>query len=345
MAYTFPTNYELNFIAPAIQARLSEERVGLQIMPIRNVMAGMIMWQQEDNYNGLQNLRGLEGAPQSVRPIGSNRYAYEPGVYGDFRVINETELVMKAGSVADIDHAPLDLTTDIRKIQTQLKNRELDRVEYMNWTLLTTGTFSVSSLTGVVFTASFALQTISAATAWATVATATPLTDFRTIALLGRGKGVSFGAGAKAYMNRSTANTLLANTNANDIGGKRINPSMNILTIADINRINLDQDNPQIVIYDQGYIDSNNQFQLYIPTGKVVVVGQRPAGQTIGEYIMTRNAVNPGMAPGPYAFIEDHTGNAPDGNRYVPPVIKVHEGHNGGPVIYYPGSVVVLTTT
>jgi hypothetical protein len=35
--YVFPTNYELNFILPALIARMSEGRVGLQIMPIRDV--------------------------------------------------------------------------------------------------------------------------------------------------------------------------------------------------------------------------------------------------------------------------------------------------------------------
>jgi hypothetical protein len=63
--------------------------------------------------------------------------------------------------------------------QDQLMGRELDRIEQIIWTLLTTGTFSVLLPSGGTgFTATFSLATYDATT-WATVATATPLKDFR----------------------------------------------------------------------------------------------------------------------------------------------------------------------
>jgi hypothetical protein len=52
---------------------------------------------------------------------------------------------------------------------------------------------------------------------------------------------------------------------------------------------------------------------------------------------MTRNANNPGMAPGRYQKIIDR------GENEVPRKIEVHRGHNGGPVIYFPGSIVAMT--
>jgi hypothetical protein len=171
------------------------------------------------------------------------------------------------------------------------------------------------------------------------------LADFRGIGLLGRGKGANFGGGATAYMNKTEANKLLANTNASDLSGKRVVAGNTPLSINDFNRIAVEQDAPSIVVYDEGYYDNNNQFQLFIPTGKVVIVGKRAQGQRIGEYVKTLNAVNPGRAPGSYSFTNDFTGEAPNGVRRVPPSIEVHQGHNGGPVIYYPGSVAVLTTT
>jgi hypothetical protein len=171
------------------------------------------------------------------------------------------------------------------------------------------------------------------------------LVDFRAIALLGRGKGASFGAGATAWMNQGEANKLLGNTNANDLFGKRMGGGNTPLSINDYNKIAVDQGVPSIGIYDEGYYDDNNKFNLFLPNGKVVIVGKRPQGQRIGEYIKTINAVNPNRAPGSYSFVKDLTGNAPDGSRIVPPRLEVHQGHNGGPVIYYPGSIVVLTTT
>lgn len=345
--YVFPTNYELSAIAPALIARKSEFRLGLQIMPTRDVPAGAIEWDQMDNYSGLQQLRGLDGSPSKVKNISQKRFGYDPGVYGEFQTIGETELVKRAGGVVDITHVPINIQDLVLGKQDYLMGRELDRIEFMIWKLLSTGTFSISSLTGVVFTDTFPIQTYTRSVAWATAASATPLADFRAVSVLGRGKGASFGAGATAYMNQTTANYLLGNTNASDLGNKRIpingTGANTPLSLNDINRIFIEQGTPQIQIYDEGYLDENNVFQLYIPTGVVIVLGKRQQGQKIGEYIKTRNAVNPQYAPGSYTFVNDFTGNAPDGIRRVPPSLEVHQGHNGGPVIYYPGSVVVMT--
>jgi hypothetical protein len=52
---------------------------------------------------------------------------------------------------------------------------------------------------------------------------------------------------------------------------------------------------------------------------------------------MVRNANNPGMAPGAYTKIVDN------GSTDVPRNIVVHEGHNGGPVLFYGTAIVVMT--
>jgi hypothetical protein len=343
MAYLYPTNRELSEILPAKVARLTQDRVGLQIMPIRDVRAAIVQWIQKDNYFGLQQLRGLDGAPVHVKPVGLKEYSYTPGVYGEFETITETELTIRAGSTSmDVPIPVDDLVMDR---QDRLSVRELDRIEYMIWTLLTTGTFSVPLPGGAIgFTATFAIQTQSALVAWATVATATPLKDFRATRLLGRGLGVSFGAGATAYMNSTTANLLLSNTNASDLGGRRYLGGQTVDTVEGINRILNGENSPQIVEYDEGYYDDTNTFQLFIPNNKVVVIGKRPQGQRIGEYVKTLNANNPGRAPGSYSYVVDRA-NAVNGEKRTPPNMEVHQGHNGGPVIYYPGSVVVLTVS
>jgi len=85
---------------------------------------------------------------------------------------------------------------------------------------------------------------------------------------------------------------------------------------------------PQIVVYDEGYLDDSHTFQLFIATGKVLVTGIRTDGGQIGEYLMTRNVNNPGFAPGAYQKIVDH------GDKRVR-VNRSHDGHNGGPVLFY----------
>lgn len=340
MAYIYPTNRELMEIVPDKIARLSQNRLGLQVMPVRDVRAAVVQWTQRDNYRGLQQLRGLDGAPTHVTPVGSNSYSYTPGVYGEFATITETELTIRAGSA--MGDVPIPVDDLVLDRQSYLIGRELDRIEYMIWTLLTTGTFSVALPGGAIgFTDTFSIQTY-AASDWSTVATATPLADFRAVQLLGAGRGVSFGAGATAYMNRVTANYLLGNTNTSDLGGKRLEGGATVNDMPGVTRIITGQDLPTVVIYDEGFYDSGNSFNRFLATDKVVVVGQRAAGERIGEYLKTINANNPGRAPGSYSYVVDRA-NAVNGEKRTPPNMEVHQGHNGGPVLYLPGSVVVMS--
>jgi hypothetical protein len=342
MGFVYPQNREIRIIGPIKVARMSAERVGFEICPMNNVPAARVEWVQSDNFIGLQQLRGLDGAPSHVKRVGKNRYGYEPGVYGEFETIEETELTKRAGSVTT--DVPIDVSDLVLEGQKQLIIRELDRQESIIWTLLSTGTFSITSPNGqVVFTDTFAVQTYAAGVAWATLATAAPFVDFRAAALLSRGKGVRFDATATAYMNQTTANNMLNNTNANDIGGKREAAGANFLSLSDLNKWLLANDLPQIKVYDEGYYDDTNTFQLFIPNAKVVVVGKRTDGETVGEYQLTRNANNPGYAPGSYEHVEDRTGNAPDGQKQVPANIKIHRGHNGGPVLFFPSAIVVMS--
>jgi hypothetical protein len=232
---------------------------------------------------------------------------------------------------------PIDLADDVADAQVQLKQRELDRIEQIGWLMLTTGAFSVVGPTGaIVHQDSFSLQTFTATVTYGTFATATPLADFRAVKLLHRGKSVNFGSQARAYANQTTINNILNNSNGNDLFGRRVEGLQTINNVNDLNeKLFLRDDLPQLVPYDEGYIDDNGTFQLFIPNGKIVLVGKRPAGQTIGEYRMTRNANNNNQ-PGSYIKVVDNT------EREVPRRVDIHAGHNGGPILKYFGSVVIM---
>ena len=130
-----------------------------------------------------------------------------------------------------------------------------------------------------------------------------------------------------------TANNVVANTNAADIGGKRLGlGTLNNLT--EINTLLTMDGLANFAVYDQGYINEAGTFTRFIPNGKAVVIGQRPAGQVLGQYRMVRNANNDGFGSGPYSMVVDNLEDGP------PRSIAVHRGHNGGPVIYY-GSAII----
>jgi len=79
-----------------------------------------------------------------------------------------------------------------------------------------------------------------------------------------------------------------------------------------------------------------SQFVPFIPDGTGILIGRRPLGQMVGKFVYTRNANNSGAAPGAYMKVIDN------GERQVPRNIETHDGFNGGPVIYFPSSIVRL---
>jgi hypothetical protein len=338
LTFNFPTSAEVKAIGPVKIARDSQERLGLKILPMRDVNAAMVEWTQKDNFFGVQQLRGLGGAPSYVKPIGRNKYRYEPGYYGEYEVIEEAELTLKSGSV---DSGSINMAADVMERQDQLIQRELDRIEYIIWKLLTAGTFTITGPNGVTFTDTFSVQTYSGSD-WSTAASGTPLLDLRTIrATKGIGKGLNFGRGAMAIMNSVTSQYMLDNSNAADLGGKTTLNGGTLNDMGDVNRILAGNDVPTIMEYNEGYYDDNNTWQYYVPTDKVIVVGARRNGEQIGEYIKTRHMID-GGGVGSWMFSKDFVNgiNAP---KEVPSRYEIHAGHQGGPVLYHPGAVVVAS--
>lgn len=333
--YIYANNAELTQVQQDMLPVLTQADPIFEIMPIEDKNAAVVMWEQEDDYIGLQQIRGLNGAPATVKNIGGKRFIVEPGIYGEMALVDETEITLRRG-YGDFSN-PINITDLVRKRQDQLMTRSINRLRQIGWTLISTGTFSIVGPDGLVYhTDTFPLQTYAAGTAWSTVASATPLVDFRAVKLLARGHSVSFGRQAKAYGNSTTINRMLNNTNSADIGGKRLNGGNSFNSLADMNKVLLDNDLPMVEEYDEGFKNDAGTFTNLIADGKVVVVGRRTDGGRIAGYQMTRNANNANEAPGAYTKTVD------DANK-VPRCVEVHHGHNGGPAFYFPSAVVIMS--
>lgn len=332
--YQYPTNSELQLIDRELAAVLTFDNPLFMVMPVVEVNAFDLLWDIPANITGLTNLRGLNGQPGNITRLGANRFRVQPGVYGEFGTIDEEEMTRRAQ--LGTYNIPVNVDDLVREIQDQITNRRISLITRIGWLLLSTGTFSIiNTNTGIVHTDTYDPQDYDGST-WATVNTATPLADFRGVQLLSRGKGVSFGQQAKAFMNRTTFNYLVSNTNASDLAGKRQTGLAQPLSLADINTVLAGEDLPQIVIMDDGYVTDAGSFVNFIANNLVVVVGYRPGGAPIADFALTRNANNEGVAPGPYTFVKSRVGET------VPPTIEVHGGFNGGPRLYYPSAVVIL---
>lgn len=337
--FTYQTNAELNEIAQDKLPRLESNRPIFEIMPIEEKDTSVIMWEQQDNYTGLQNLRGINGALPLIAQTGSKSYIERPGYYGEGELIDEIQLTERRqrGTFA----TPINVQDLIAEKQDKLLQRRLDRIEWLGWTLLCTGQFSVFTKNGALaHQGAYTVQQFTATVPWATSATATPLADMSAVKLLGRGHSVSFGAQSTAWMNLKTFNTLRTNGNNVDMYGRRTAGLGTFNNIGQINDLFMGDDLPTVRIYDEGYLaDGTGLFTPFIPDATVLVTGKRPAGQPIAKYIMTRNANNPALAPGAYMYVSNHTGEDADGNA---PSIGVFDSHNGGPALYFPSALTVM---
>ncbi len=337
MAYTWPTPADLRKIEAVKVDNLLEGNPLASILPMRDENTHFLEWEVEDNNYGLQQVRGLNGPPARVNKTGSQKFIEEPGVYGEYYHFNElemTELARVVGTVNEVE------TVDgmIAKATSNLADRFARRWNYIGWTLLMTGAYSVTGPNGqVLHSGAYSITVDPAPTSWtlANRAAATPLADFGAQIANGPAVGTNFGRGATAYMNDATFRLMMLNTNANDLGGRRLQGLQPVNNPNGLNEILTGDGLPNIVIYDGWYLNDAGDVTYFIPTGYVLLVGARPGGQGLGQYSMTRNANNNGR-PGPYNFVNDTRGKA------VPPSIEVHSGHNGGPVIWYPGSIRVM---
>jgi hypothetical protein len=344
MAFVYPKSAVLKEIAQDKIPVLTQDDILFKFLPMVSKDTDLVAWEQKDNYVGLQGVRGIGGQPGRVARVGGKRYIVQPGYYGEHITLDEQELTRRRAF--GTFNQPIDISDLVMDAQDQLLSRRIDRIRYIGWTLLSSGTFSVTHPeTGqVLHTDTFSLQTATALVNWATAGSATPLKDFRALQLLSRGSSTSFNAKAQVVMNRKEFNKLVANTNTSDLAGRRTSGLQTVLTLDEINRVLLGEDLPQIVVYDEGYLNDAGTFVPFIPDEKVIVVGVRPGNAPIGEYVMTRNVNNEGLEAGAYTAVID-TGASAGAAQQIPRKVDVHDGHNGAPTMEFPGAVVVMDTT
>lgn len=301
--------------------------------PVETLDDTVVKWEQKDNYRGMQALRGLGGRPSRVQMVGSNQYLEEPGYYGEFVRLDETELTKRRRRLGTTEGV-VNVRDMVMEAQDILLHRRFNLLRFIAWTLALKGTFSVAHPDGgVMHQGSYATR-VHVFSDWSDYANATPLADLRALKLLARGFSVSFGPDSVLYLNQTTMNWLLANRNQNDLAGRRADGLAMPLTPAQIQSLMAGEGLPRLEVYEGGYEDEAGDWKLYVADGEVVVFGQREDSSQVGAYKMTLNMVNPNGAPGAYQRVIDRTGTE------VPPNLEVHDGHNGGPTIWFPSAIV-----
>lgn len=340
IALNYPTPMTLYEIEQDRLPGLIAERNSpfLDAFPMRPIEDTVIRWEKYDNFTGLMNFRGYDNKPGRVKDIGYQSFQTQPGVYGEFMEISE-ELLTRRGMIGHLSQK-MDISDQVGLLQRKLLGRRLDRIEWIISQFVINGTYSVPDLTGVSVTGdSWTPPSFAASTAWSNYTTSTPLADMQAIALIPFGQSVDTGPNAELVMNRKKFNQLTLNRNSNDFWGYRNAYGATVgNSLEAINSILMAQGLPKIRIYEGLYAADNGtatgSYTRYMLDNTAVLFAKRTSGAKTGAFAITWNAQS--QAAAPYTFVKDR-------KEEVPRTVEVHDGFNGGPLIEYPGTIVVAT--
>ncbi len=283
-----------------------------------------------------------------LRP-GSKLREYEPIPFKETDLVKENEILRarELGSLGGV----INLKPLIGRIAQARMDKTRIRQEWTIWAALR-GQLTINE-NNVFINESFPVQQYTALVGWDIRDSARILADFNAVKLLFRGTGATI-AGAKAYMNQTTANWMLENRNQNDLAGFRNSNFVNLnYTVEDINKILSARGLPEIVVNDTGYIDESGVFQTFIADGDVHIVGKRPMNESVGNWISTptlHRMVNGVEAPGYFEILEVN-GQPSDGVTTMVsqlgtsknPRFELTGGIYGGPALRFGRSVIRMS--
>jgi hypothetical protein len=271
-----------------------------------------------------------------VQLPGLQEFNLPPGAYGEYIPLDERRLTQMRNPGSP--NAPIDVRALQAMAQRQLVVRDFDRRRVMAWSLLQSGNYAATDRMSVVGqTLQFTPQTYNAPFVWSNLTQSTPLADIRNLSFFDRGTSAKFDQGSTLWMNRSQLFYMYSNNNPADLGGRRDNYGATFNTLTTINSILSGEGLPTIVPYDEGFYDDAGTFNLFLATGKAVVIGRRPNNDPIGQFIMSRNVNNDDFAPGVYTRVVDKQIDSAGART-----IEHHRGWNGACAILYPRAVGVL---
>lgn len=331
--YTFPDNATLTELERERRPVVAGNYLGEQFMPWEEEDADTVLWEIRDNIVGLQLVREANQPFPVIPDEGINRFLMTPGRYGEMKRLDEQK-IERSRKIGEFGEA-VDVGPEISRMQESLADRENSLIEACRWALMSAGVVNVLNKNGdLIRVAEFDITTYTPNVPWSTVATATPLNDFRLLRDNYAGFGHNFGYGAVAIGNPVTLNTIWRNTNQNDIAGKRTQGLGSVLSITEWNELMAKEDLPTLISYNRGYLSNLTTFARFIPTGKVVVIGYNDnQGTKCGSYTSTRVGAALGKT-GVYAEA---------GLASEPPRLPwTARGHNGAPKIDYSRQVVVI---
>lgn len=338
-----PTPAEIVAVGARIIPYRRKDLVGINdLMPMKYVNNTHIIINRPDIIRGLQPWRGLGGEP----PVTTDQFnrdgefcLFWPGYWGETKMVTESELANVA-EPGTCPGQPLDARKEIARIQNRLTYRMLMRMEKLVWDTLRTGRYVAMNEAGrVIFEQFFNIRMVRATVDFTDLVNSRPLSFFRSLPEIFRDTSAMFtGDCVRYYMNRTTLNRILENSNGLDLGRGNLSACCNTIGLDWVNAQFASQGLGRIVIYDNRWVDEQGGIHLFIPDGWVIIKGCRPDAVVPGHYYLTK-VLNScielsGDMQGMWYFLHDNCGEK------IVREITVGAGHNGGPILEYPEMII-----
>ena len=343
ITYTYPTNVSLDMVTQEYVAQTDKLR-GEQLMSFEDTKTQVVQWDELDAMRGMTSPHVMGTDPKIDIRQGSKLRQFEPIPFKETDLVKENEL-LKARQYGTLGGV-VNLSEMIARIAKDRVDKNRIRCEWTRWQAFK-GQLNIVE-NGVRVNETFPVQSYTPLVTWDNRGTAKILQDVNAIKRMFRGTGASIG-GAVAIGNSTTISAMLENTNNSDLAGFRSENFRNTTyDLADMNKIFAARGLFALEENDEGYIDDNGSFQTWVDDGELLIFGKRPAGQSLGKWLMTptlHRSSNGMPAPGMFEIIEVN-GQPSTGSTVVQlgqhknPKIEITGGVYGGPVIYYPRSIV-----
>ena len=353
LTYTFPTNFQLDLLEQELVIDPASFIGVGRLAPVRDFFTQRVQWEQLDLERGMTAPHNMETDPKIDTRPGSVLREYDPIAFKESDLIKEKEL-LRAREIGTINNV-VSLDRLVARILAARKLKTWVRMEWAIWAMFG-GALAIDE-NGVKVSETFPVQTFATTVPWATHETATPLKDITNACLKFRGTGAS-GQGGVIYVNQTDLNDLFQNKNEDDLWGFRgTNFVSQTYSLQQVNDIFAARGLPKIEVYDQGYIAANGTWTPFIPNGHPVLLGKRvQMGQVIANFASTpsMHRVQGGLWQPGYFSILEVNGGPNSGAATVSgealgqaanPNLKLTGGIYGGPILWYPLSVISLDVT
>ena len=328
MPLLFPTTQELNYIVRNRAGANIANFIGRKLCPVTPVYAKDIEYDVLYPSFGMTQAHQIGTNPKTVQLPKQETKRSGTAYWKETLRLDEEKLLFARAAGTLNQRAGRELVV---QAGLQLDTRLEVRLEWLVWKPIIDGLLAIDE-NNVKFDVDFKLPVKKDISAAANKWTAFDKSD--PIALLVEIIQGYRGSGAKArsvYMNSYTAGLAVQSAKFVDmlkqsnyvgfLSSLNATPALKLL-IPDVD----------FIIYDEGYLDEAGNFQMFIPDGEVVVIGDYP-GEKLMDFASTISLHNGGIdkpQPGKFSIVEDKSSQ--EKNPYVDITVGIY----GLPRIYHP---------